>query len=151
VGQLGLGTFDTNAHPVPAAVTIESGQLTGVAGMSFGSKTACALALATAYCWGDDETHQTSDSQEGFCGAGSVPCIIDGYRVGLVNVSEVQASTYATFVRTDDGRVWAWGNNGAGQLGHPPGDAGDEGGCDPAAFPSGTECNAVPLQVQGLP
>ena len=151
VGQLGLGTFDSNANATPTAVTIEQGALAGLAGLDFGHKTVCALALSTVYCWGDDETHQTSAPQEGFCAA-SVPCIVDGYRVGLLDVVEVRASRFATFARTVDGRVWAWGNNGSGQLGHEPGDAGDEGGCDPAAFPSsGTLCNAGPAVVQGLP
>ena len=151
VGQLGLGTFNATANVTPAPVTIESANLANVASMDFGSRTACALALATIYCWGDDETQQTNATQDGLCTA-NVPCIIDGHAVGLVNVTEVRASTYATLARTDDGKVWAWGNNGAGQLGHPPGDAGDEGGCDPTAFPpSGTVCNSIPVAVQGLP
>ena len=151
VGQLGLGTFNATANATPAAITIESSNLTNLAGMDFGYKTACALALATVYCWGDDETHQTNAAQDGFCTA-NLPCVIDGHAVGLVNVAEVRASAYTTIARTDDGHVWAWGNNGAGQLGHPPGDAGDVGGCDPTAFPpGGTLCNSGPTTVQGLP
>jgi alpha-tubulin suppressor-like RCC1 family protein len=151
VGQLGLDSFDSNAHSTPAAVTIEPGTFTNTAALDFGYKTACALAVARVYCWGDDETHQTSDPASGFCTTSNLPCALDGYRVGLLNVAEIRASTYATFARTTDGRVWSWGNNGAGQLGHAPGDAGDEGGCDLATFPSGTDCNEVPLQVLGLP
>jgi serine/threonine-protein kinase len=153
VGQLGRGTYNATANPTPGAVVIESSDLQNVAGMDLGSRTACALALATVYCWGDDETQQTNatPAQDGFC-TSNVPCIIDGHAVGLVNVAEVRASTYATIARGVDGRIWAWGNNGAGQLGHPPGDASDEGGCDPAAFPpSGTLCNGIPVAVQGLP
>ncbi len=152
VGQLGFDSFGADASPTPTAVTIEQGTFSSVVAMDFGYKTACALALARVYCWGDDETHQTSDPTPGFCSTSNVPCAIDGYLVDLVNVAEVRASTYATFARTTDGRVWSWGNNGAGQLGHAPGDAGDEGGCDPSAFPSGgSVCNAVPAVVQGLP
>lgn len=151
VGQLGLDGIDASASPTPTAVTIEQGTFNSVVAMDFGYKTACAVAVARLYCWGNDETHQTSDPTPGFCNTTNEPCVIEGYRVGLVNVAEVSASTYATFVRTTDGHVWSWGNNGAGQLGHAPGDAGDEGGCDPSAFPSGTVCNVLPLQVQGLP
>ena len=151
VGQLGLDSIDAGADPTLAPVSIEQGTFSSIAIMDFGYKTACALATARVYCWGDDETHQTSDPTPGFCNTTNLPCVVDGYRVGLVNVAEIHASAYATFARTTDGHVWAWGNNGAGQLGHAPGDAGDEGGCDPATFPSGTDCNEVPAPVQGLP
>jgi alpha-tubulin suppressor-like RCC1 family protein len=151
VGQLGLDTFDSNPHATPTAIGIQPGTLSSVVTMDFGYKTACAIAMARLYCWGDDETQQTSAPSPGFCTGSNLPCVIDGYRVGLPNVVDVRASTFATFARTTDGRVWSWGNNGAGQLGHVPGDAGDEAGCDPAAFPSGTDCNLVPLPVQGLP
>ncbi|MGH7296555.1 MAG: hypothetical protein ACRELB_16575, partial [Polyangiaceae bacterium] len=48
-------------------------------------------------------------------------------------------------------KVWAWGANGSGQLGHTAGSGGDVGSCDPGAFPGGTVCNATPTQVGGLP
>jgi hypothetical protein len=77
--------------------------------------------------------------------------VVDGYQVPLVNVVQLHTAPYASFALTDDGKVWAWGNDGQGQLGTPA-DAGAEGGCDPAAFPpSGTICNYAPKQVQGLP
>jgi alpha-tubulin suppressor-like RCC1 family protein len=151
VGQLGNGSFDAGPSPMPTPVTIQQGTFTDVAAMDFGYKTVCAVAGGEVYCWGDDETGQTSDPTPGFCTTTNLPCDIDGYRVGLLNVAEVRASTYSTFARTSDGRVWAWGNNGAGQLGHGPGDGGDEGGCDPSTFPSGTLCNDQQLQVLGLP
>jgi alpha-tubulin suppressor-like RCC1 family protein len=152
VGQLGLDTYDPNANPTPTAVTIEPGTLTSTATMDFGYKTACALASARLYCWGDDETHQTSDPTPGVCTATTgLPCVIDGYRVDLANVVDVHTAPYATFARTSDGHVVAWGNNGAGQLGHPPGDAGDEGGCDPTVFSTPSECNANPVVIQGIP
>ena len=68
-----------------------------------------------------------------------------------MNVIDVHTAPYATFARTSDGHVWAWGNNGAGQLGHLPGDGGDEAGCDPALFPSGSDCNVNPVTIQGIP
>jgi alpha-tubulin suppressor-like RCC1 family protein len=147
VGQLGLGSDVPTSSPTLALETVTPTPLS----LDFGSTTVCAItSSAGLFCWGDDETHQTAASTSTSCTAG-VACVPGGSSVALTNVAEVIASTYATFARTSDGRVWAWGNNGAGQLGHLPGDAGDEGGCDPSAFPSGTECNAVPAQVQGLP
>ncbi len=56
-----------------------------------------------------------------------------------------------TLARTQDGKVWAWGDNGVGQLAHAPGSQGDVPGCDMSTFDAGTTCNVKPLQVGGLP
>jgi alpha-tubulin suppressor-like RCC1 family protein len=148
VGQLGQGTDVPTASPTPALETVQPNPLS----FDFGSKTACAITSSAAlFCWGNDETHQTAASTDDVCTA-AVACVLNGSAVALTNVSEVRASTYATFARTGDGGIWAWGNNGAGQLGHLPGSAGDVGGCDPTAFPpGGTLCNSAPTAVQGLP
>jgi len=148
VGQLGLGADVPTSSATPTAETVQPGALS----VDFGSRTACAITSSSGLvCWGNDETHQTADSTDSTCTAG-VACVLNGSLVPLTNVIEVRASTYSTFARTGDGQVWAWGNNGAGQLGHPPGDAGDQAGCDPTAFPSGgTLCNSIPSAIQGLP
>jgi len=149
VGQLGLGSSDGSADPVPAPVSIEPGNLTGEATMDLGYETVCVIAGGRIYCWGDNETNQTTEVNSGFCGG--VPCIVGGVSFPLGSPTEVHTAPYATYLRTIDGKVWAWGDNGFGQLGSPL-DAGAEGGCDPAGFPpSGTFCNATPVPVQGLP
>jgi alpha-tubulin suppressor-like RCC1 family protein len=45
----------------------------------------------------------------------------------------------------EDGRVFAWGDNELGELGHPPGTQGDE------VTPSGGAARTTPVQVAGLP
>jgi alpha-tubulin suppressor-like RCC1 family protein len=147
VGQLGQGTDGPGANPTPSPQTIT----TGTVSVDLGSQTACAIVPGSnLFCWGDDETHQTTASTDPSC-TGGLPCTLDGTTVPLSNVVEVRAGPYSTFARTSDGGIWAWGNNGSGELGHAPGDGGDEGGCDPVAFPGGTVCNAVPSPVLGLP
>jgi alpha-tubulin suppressor-like RCC1 family protein len=148
VAQLGLGTDVPTTSPTPTLETVLSNPLS----IDFGSKTVCAITSSAAlFCWGNDETHQTAAATDETCTA-AVACVPGGSTVALTNVAAVTTSTYATFALTGDGGVWAWGNNGAGQLGHAAGNAGDQGGCDPAVFPpSGTLCNGIPVAVQGLP
>jgi hypothetical protein len=146
VAQLGTGAADTSAHTTAGPVTVQS----SVTGLDLGYKTVCAVATGNAFCWGDDQTHQTSASAQVSCVGG--PCQTASTAVSLTGtVLETRASRYASYARLADGKVWAWGANGSGQLGHTPGSGGDVGSCDPAAFPGGTDCNPTPTQVQGLP
>jgi alpha-tubulin suppressor-like RCC1 family protein len=147
LGQLGQGGDVPTSNPTPSPETLT----TSLSSLDFSGETACAItATASLVCWGNDETHQTSAATPDSC-TGGVACVLNGVTVPLGGVVEVRTSQYATFARTSDGGVWAWGHNGAGQLGHVPGMGGDTTGCDPAAFVGGTVCNATPTAVTGLP
>jgi alpha-tubulin suppressor-like RCC1 family protein len=148
MGQLGIGSSDNNPHPTPAAVTVSNAS--AIVAMDIASRTTCAIALTQANCWGDDETHQTAAAQGQLSTCGSTPCVLTGTIVPVFNVVEVKTSPFVTIARTDQGKVYAWGNNGSGQLAHAPGTNGDST-CDPAAFDGGTACNLTPSQVGGLP
>ena len=50
-----------------------------------------------------------------------------------------------------DGKVYAWGYNGNGQLGHVPLTNGDDGACINSVIDSVGPCNALPAVVNGLP
>ena len=145
VAQLGTGTFDSTAHTVPAAVSVQA----GIVDLDLRARTVCALSSSSAFCWGDDEAHQTSAAADGVCSGGTA-CVSNSTLAGVIDVVETRTATYTSYARTASGHVWAWGDNGVGQLGHSPTDAGDEAGCDPGGT-GGAVCNRTPIQVNGLP
>jgi alpha-tubulin suppressor-like RCC1 family protein len=98
---------------------------------------ACAVVKAgTVFCWGSNLFGETGTDPS--TTTVSTPTEV----AGLKDVVEVRAGTYSTCVRRQDGSVWCWGQNQAGQLGHAP-SAGDQT-CGSAP------CNPVPQQVPGL-
>jgi hypothetical protein len=147
VAQLGQGTSSAAPNTTPSNVTV----LSGVAGLDLGYKTVCAISASHASCWGDDATHQTSAASAASCVGGACQVSAVSVPLGNGNVLETRTSRFSSYAHTNDGKVWAWGANGSGQLGHPAGDGGDVAGCDPGAFPGGTWCNATPTEVVGLP
>jgi alpha-tubulin suppressor-like RCC1 family protein len=102
---------------------------------------ACAVVKAgTVFCWGSNLFGETgSDPSTQTCG--SSPCIAAPTEVaGLQDVVEVRAGYYSACARKQDGTVWCWGQNQAGQLGHAPSSGGDQT-CQSAP------CNFVPTKV----
>lgn len=112
VGQLGVGT----------TVSVAEGRVIGLdhpTQVAAGSGAhACTLdADGSVLCWGDDSYGQLGDgtssvawNQAHFSPA---PLRVKGL-AGVVQVSVGQSHTCAV---TQDGRVWCWGDNIAGQLG----------------------------------
>jgi alpha-tubulin suppressor-like RCC1 family protein len=99
---------------------------------------ACALVKAgTVFCWGSNLFGETGSnpSMQSLSTPTEVPELRD--------VLEVRAGYYSTCARTQDGGVSCWGQNQAGQLGHPPASEGDQT-CGSAP------CNLVPQPVLGL-
>jgi alpha-tubulin suppressor-like RCC1 family protein len=107
-GQLGDGTTNNNATPVPV-----SGLGSGVAQVSAGNDFACAVKTdGTVWCWGSN--------QEGQLGNGTTTDSPIPVRVGISNVVEVTTPNITgafACARKSDRSVWCWGEDISGQLG----------------------------------
>ena len=117
VGQLGLGTADTNAHPSPAPVP----GLSNVLYIGAGDQHACAvMGDHTLRCWGSNSDGQlgigTTDTvahptPSPVCATGSgASC------VALTNVNKVAGSPLNTCAIVGQ-TVKCWGDNYSGQIG----------------------------------
>ncbi len=126
-GQLGNGTIASSNVPVQAI---------GLAGITaIGGNGNFALALkndGTVWAWGDNSSGQLGN---GTNVNSSVPVQVTGL-TGITSIdgSEVSSGSFLTaHAIKNDGTVWAWGENSAGELGN------------------GTFTNSnVPVQVSGL-
>jgi RHS repeat-associated protein len=123
VGELGLGNFTSFTTPM---------QVTGVSGVkSVANGYYHVLVLksdGSVWSWGYNNYGQLGTGNSGI-----------NYRVpaevtGLGGVVAVAAGQYHSIALRNDGSVWAWGYNAAGQLGN-----------------YSTANSQMPVQVQGLP
>jgi alpha-tubulin suppressor-like RCC1 family protein len=134
-GQLGNGTRTNSSEPVNV-----SGLTSGVAAISAGGGTTCALTTGGGVtCWGVG----------GLGGLGNgtfhdylVPVDVSGLSSGVAAVSAGGASTCAL---TTGGGVKCWGSNIYGELG----DGGPTTCAAPNAFPW-VRCSSTPVDVSGL-
>jgi alpha-tubulin suppressor-like RCC1 family protein len=121
-GELGDGT--TTERTLPVAVK----GLTHVVAISAGTETSLALLSdGTVMAWGDNESGELGNGSTGPMSTVPVPV------QGLSHVAAIIAGENFNFALRDDGTVFAWGDNSAGELG----------------IGSDTGSN-VPVQVQGL-
>jgi alpha-tubulin suppressor-like RCC1 family protein len=109
-GQLGIGTHDVTAHPVPAPVSGGLTFATLTAGL--GRHTCGITGAETAYCWGENPfgalgTGSTADS--------AVPAAVAG---GLT-YAQLRAGGFIghTCGLTSRGAAYCWGDNEVGALG----------------------------------
>lgn len=142
--------WGANGHGIPAA-NVPTGQelapieRTGAAGLSALSGSyvhVCGIAVAgDVKCWGENNYGglgvQPSAANE-TCVNG--PCLSTPVAVTLPQVmaKKVVAGVYASYVLTPEGKIFAWGLNNRGQLGHLPRTT--ENGCTQA-------CNPAPEEV----
>ncbi len=131
----GSGLLGTGAY-VEATVPVRLPDLTDVVAIEAGDSTVYALRSdGTVWSWGDNSSGSlgTGTTDDHAYAPVRLPTITD-----VVSVGAGDSNGYA--VRAD-GTVWAWGANGAGQLGN-----GQD--CDPD---NPAQCaSAVPVQVTGL-
>ncbi|MBM4165303.1 MAG: RCC1 repeat-containing protein, partial [Lentisphaerae bacterium] len=109
-GQLGDGTTTRRLTP-----TKVSG-LSGVSAIVAGHYSAMALKTdGTVWAWGYNVSGQLGDGTTTSRSAPVQVKLSDGS--ALTNVVGIGAGSGHAVARTSDGSVWAWGNNGYGQLG----------------------------------
>jgi alpha-tubulin suppressor-like RCC1 family protein len=98
---------------------------------------ACALVKAqVVFCWGSNLFGETGSAPATMT-CGTTPCLPTPTEVaGVDHVVEVRAGYYSTCALEENGSVWCWGQNQAGQLGS----ATSTGTC-------GAPCDVVPVQV----
>ncbi|MFP5501789.1 MAG: RCC1 domain-containing protein [Candidatus Sericytochromatia bacterium] len=110
-GTLGNPAFGRKAE-VKEPVQVEG--LTGVVAIASGEDHMLALkADGTVWAWGDNGLGQLGDGKAGFGTLVYTPVRV----AGLENVAKIAAGNGYSLAAKADGTVWAWGANGAGQLG----------------------------------
>jgi alpha-tubulin suppressor-like RCC1 family protein len=119
-GQLGDRTNITRETPVQVVDAYDpTGFLTGITDIALGDYHTVALKDdGTVWAWGGNKYGQLGDGTNNE-GCRKPAQVIDpndpaGF---LTNVKDISGGFYHTVALKDDGTVWAWGNNGGGQLG----------------------------------
>lgn len=150
------GVPDNNVHPVlVTAMQAESFSKGSFIGIASTFAHACGVsANGEIGCWGSNSRGEISRFPFGVpCGDGW-PCYptggaIDGAGVsgGLPAFSAVYAGVFYTLALARDGKLWGWGSNSEGLLGHMPGDRGDRACVAALSDDRSTRCNPVPQPI----
>ena len=108
VGQLGLGTADTDPHDTPSEVTTDTAWAAVTAGRDH---TLALKSDGTLWGWGGDA--------EGQLGIGETTVTVSApVQVGRSSDwAAVSAGRHYSLALKKDGTLWAWGANGNGRLG----------------------------------
>jgi alpha-tubulin suppressor-like RCC1 family protein len=134
-GQLGDGTADSRATPVPVVGAGGQGTLGGIIAVAGGEAHSLALAAdGTVYAWGAN-----AHGQLGFGAADSGGHPVPSAVPGLGGITAIAAGYRHSLALGGDGTVWAWGSNADGELGN--GSVTTAGPC---------ACSATPARVLDL-
>src|SRR5579884_3346311 len=107
VGELGDGTTTDRNTPVQVS------GLDNVIGIAAGASHNLAVRSdGTVWAWGSNDMGQLGNGDTG--GYSTKPIQVSG---GMTNARAVAAGLVHSLAVKDDGTVWAWGDNGTGQLG----------------------------------
>jgi len=118
-GQLGDGNMPTDHYTPVQVVTEHTGEpLTGVIAVAAGDYHTVALREdGTVWAWGANDFGQLGDGTDGTDRDKALQVITEPGGGPLTGVVAITAGWCHTVALKDDGTVWAWGNNGLGQLG----------------------------------
>jgi alpha-tubulin suppressor-like RCC1 family protein len=112
-GQLGDGSATLGFIPVDVKGVGGSGTLSGLAAISAGSTSTCALTTAgTAYCWGSNGFRNLGD---GTNAPSTTPVPVQGLSARAVAIA---AGDQHTCALSTVGAVQCWGSNDSGRLGN---------------------------------
>jgi len=116
-GQLGYGLTGGKTTPVQVKGPGGVGYLTDVQSVSAGGSHTVALKTdGTVWAWGHNNTGQLGDGTE-TDSTTPVQVVGPGGSGVLTDVRYVEAGDSYTVAIKSDNTVWAWGDNGSGQLG----------------------------------
>jgi alpha-tubulin suppressor-like RCC1 family protein len=108
-GRTAVGVPGMDMSPTPLAVTLPA----PVTSIAVGGGFACAVAANQVYCWGDDAQGSLGNGAEGPSEAPIMTIIPAGTAAVAVDAGNDHA-----MVVLSDGRVFGWGHNDSGALGH---------------------------------
>jgi alpha-tubulin suppressor-like RCC1 family protein len=112
-GQLGIGNKTHTIYEFTCS-PVQVKEISDVVAVSAGSSHSVALKRdGTVWTWGEN--------QEGRLGIGTVSGyerLKPGEVPGLTGVTAISAGSAFTLALKDDGTVWAWGDNRAGEIGN---------------------------------
>lgn len=109
-GQLGNNSLNDSNIPVKITSGLSGKTVTAIAtGMSH---SLVLTSLGTVYAWGNNENGQLGI---GSTNSRSTPIQITGF--SSKSIKAIAAGSSFSMALALDGSVWAWGNNGSGQLG----------------------------------
>ncbi len=111
-GELGNGMQGIGANrPVPVAVVGLSGGVTAIAA---GTSHSLAVQNGAACAWGGNDNGQLGNGMSGITANSDVPVAVSGLGSGVTAIAGGSLHSLAV----QNGRVFAWGGNGDGQLGN---------------------------------
>jgi alpha-tubulin suppressor-like RCC1 family protein len=111
-GQLGNGTTTDSPIPVPVTLPAAVRQVFQGGSGAKNGQTVAILANGSVWAWGDNDRGQLGN---GTRVSSNVPLRVDVPK-GLSFV-KVNSGGYASYAIDGASRLWAWGDNGSGQLG----------------------------------
>jgi Regulator of chromosome condensation (RCC1) repeat len=99
-GQLGIGDVDTDVHPTPSTVALES----AARRVDVGPSSACAVLVSgEVWCWGDNSRKQLARPAPAEVVSRPVKA-----ELGEVEIARTAAGTYTGFAVTAEGGLLSW-------------------------------------------